>query len=69
MEITHTLDLGAAAQQARASGVADEVPVPIAINLATLAIPSPGRYAIEIFLDGSHLRTMPVVFHLPPETT
>jgi hypothetical protein len=67
VEITHTLDLRAAAQQVRAPRLTDEVPISIAINLATLAIPSPGSYAVEIFLDGAHLRTIPLAFHLPPD--
>ena len=67
VEFMHTLDLRPGAQQLRPSRVPDEVPIPIAINLATLAIPAPGPYAVEVFLDGTHLRTIPVVFHLPPD--
>ena len=64
LEISHGLDLRALVQQVGGRAT-DEVPVPLAINLATLAIPSPGRYAVEVFLDGNHLKTIPFLFHLP----
>jgi hypothetical protein len=48
------------------SPIPDEVPIPIALNLSQLQIDAPGRYAIEVFLDDQHLKTLPVVFQLPP---
>lgn len=65
VEISHSLDLRPVGKQVGTGRVTDEVPIPFAVNLATLAIPSPGRYAVEVFLDGSHLKTIPVVFHVP----
>ena len=65
VEIPHMLDLRELAQQISPGRPTDEVPVPFAVNLATLAIPSPGRYAVEVFLDGHHLKTIPVLFHTP----
>ena len=69
VEVTHELDFREVASKWSGSpGYLSEVPIPVALNLSTLAIPSPGRYALAIFIDGIHLETLSFVFH-PPGTT
>lgn len=66
VEISHELDLGQVPRRPEPrSRALEEVPIPVAVNLASLLIPQPGRYAIEIFLDGSHLKTLSFVFQQP----
>jgi hypothetical protein len=62
VEITHEMDLAAATKGQPEPQSLDEIPIPVALNLASLSIPSPGRYALEVFLDGNHLKTFSFVF-------
>jgi hypothetical protein len=45
-----------------------DVPAMLAIGLQGLTVPAPGRYSIEILIDGQHVRSMPFKFVLggPP---
>ncbi len=45
----------------------EEVPYPIAVNVSALSIESPGTYALEVFLDDTHLKTLTFSFQ-PPAT-
>lgn len=68
VEITHELDFrGLSEKWSTPPQYLAEIPIPVALNLSTLTIPSPGRYAIAIFVDGSHLDTLSFVFQ-PPGT-
>lgn len=64
VEFVHEFD--ALASDKVLGHLADEVPVPIAVNLSQLPIPRAGLYSIDISVDGTRLRTLFVMFQQLP---